>query len=263
MDSIVRVIYYSSMLLYFVGLILLFVQKGKDIKRSLYYTFLVALIIQSVCLLLLFFIKYVTTQYWISLDLLSLDCLFRSFGLGIVLVFASKKYNHVLLSKTIIIAILLLFVSTFPMPLVSEIKICDFLAEGIALPVSLLIYDFSIVIFAYCFSLSVTFLFQKPESDDDHTPNSSESIYNRIYNCAIWGLSIFTLSHIVGSIGVLTQHGTYWFWNPMHLFFISIWMLYAGMIHVKWINNLSGKALPTLGIIGFSGLIGFRVIIAI
>lgn len=263
MDYTVRIMYYFSMLLYLIGLIFLVIQKEKNIERSTYYIFIVALIIQLACLVVLLTIKNITIRYGIPLDIISLDCLFRSLGLGIVLLYASKKYNHVPLSISIIFAILLLFISTFPMPLISEIKICDFLIEGVALPISVLIYDLSVVIFAYCFSLSMTLFIQKPESSDDSDINSCESLYNRINNCAIWGLSIFTLSHIVGSFGVMNQHGTYWFWNPMHLFFISIWMLYAGMIHVKWVNSLSQKALPILGIIGFISVIGFRVIVAL
>jgi hypothetical protein len=131
------------------------------------------------------------------------------------------------------------------------------------MPIAVLIYDFSVVLFAYCFSLSIAYFIKKRQPDGESGVNSAESIYNRINQCVIWGVSVFTLSQIVGSFGKLIYHGTYWTWNPIHLMFIAIWLFYAGMIHVKWVNGLSEKTLPVLGIIGFIGLIGFRVIVLI
>ena len=258
MDYIARIMYYSGISLYFIGLIFLFLQKDKTIKKAFYGIVITALIIQTVSIVL-YTIKYVTTRHGVPLDMKTQDCLFRSWGLGIILLFASKRYNTMLLSGAIIFTILLLFISAFPMPLVPDMMMCHHLSGGIAMPIAVLIYDFSVVLFAYCFGLSVAYFFKK-QSDEDAGINSAESLYNRIYQCAIWGLSVFTLSQIVGSFGKLIYHGTYWAWNPIHLLFLSIWMLYAGMIHIKWVNGLSEKTLPIMGIIGFIGIIGFRVI---
>jgi ABC-type transport system involved in cytochrome c biogenesis permease subunit len=214
-----------------------------------------ALIAHSVSILL-----YAIVRKSIPMDMMTQDVLLRSWGLGLVLIFVSQKYKERYLSQAVILASLLLFAASFPMPLPSEMKMCPHFSKGI-IPLSVLLYDISVVIFAYCFSLSILFFYRKRYlSEEKDNGILWDSIPSKIGSSALWGVFIFTVSHVIASFGQIAQFGTYWGWNPMHLMFVSVWFLYAGMIHLQWINGFPEKASPIMGIIGFICISSFRVI---
>jgi len=256
MDEIARTLFYLSISLYFIGFAHLCFQKDNTVKSTPLAILLSALAVHSLSIVL-----YATIIESVPMDMKTQDGLLRLWGVGVVLAFVSIKYRDKILAQTIIFALLLLFISAFPMQLPSKMRMPPHLSKGLALPLSVLIYDLSVVIFAYCFSLSVACWFKKQVNKSDWgCILSGKSLYGKINDCALWGLFVFTISQIVGSFGKLTQQGTYWEWNPMHLVFVSIWMLYAGMIHLKWVNGFSRRLLPALGVAGFVGIMGFRVI---
>jgi hypothetical protein len=256
MDEIARGLYYGAMLLYLCGFAWLCVAKDPIRRSRATGIFWCALAVLTAAVLL-----YAVVRRGIPMDVPTQDALLRSWGLGLVLVFISAKYSERFLLLAVGLALALLFVFAYPMPLPSKMRMPPFLSKGLALPASVLVYDAAAVVFAYCFSLSVFSFFQKkPPEGQKSESASSKSVTVRIGDCALWGLFLFTVSQVLASIGNLIHHGTYWEWNPIHLVLVSVWMLYAGMVHLRWVNNISHKALPMAGVLGFFAILGFQVI---
>lgn len=256
MDQIARGLYHGAMLLYLYGFAWLCAAKDPIRRSRATWIFWSALAVLTVAVIL-----YAVVRRGIPMDVPTQDALLRSWGLGLVLVFISARYKERLLLLAVGLAMALLFVFAFPMPLPSKMRMPPFLSRGLALPLSVLIYDAAAVVFAYCFSLSVFSLFRKkpaPGHASDGAP--SKPVTARIGDCALWGLFIFTVSQVTAFIGNLIHHGTYWEWNPIHLTLVSVWMLYAGMVHLRWVNSISQKTLPVAGILGFFTILGFQVI---
>lgn len=257
MEAFAKAMYHAGMLIYFLVWIFLFFQKRPELKKIAIAIMGCALALHSVSLIL-----YVITKNGFPMDTPNQDALIRIWGMGVLLLIVSIRNRHKLFPQSILFAIFLFSLSAIPMPLPSELWMCHHF-KGAALTVSVLVYDLAILLFAYCFSLSIIY-FCLPEPSDRGGPILTRGdMYNRIHASALFGLAIFVAAQIIGSFGVLAQYGTYWYWCPVHILFVSVWLFYAGMIHLKWIGDFPKKMLPACGIVGFLAILGFRLIFLI
>lgn len=256
MDVLARDVFYAAMFLDAICLGWLSFSKKKSDGKAEQWFFWLILAVHCASV-----VMYALARNGLPLDMRTQDALIKTCGLSVVFVYVWAKYRDRLLARAILLAQLLFFASAFPMPLPSQLRLCAKLSAGVALPLSVVIYDLSVVVFAYCGSLSLTWFFRNRGLPTGHPAHSdAPSLYERIGNCALWGLAIFTLSQVLGSFGNLVQHGTYWDWNPFHLLFVAVWLFYAAMVHVKWVGGMSRRALPVLGITGFLAILGFKVL---
>lgn len=254
MEIFTKGIYQAGMLLYLLVWIFLFFKKQPGLGKSAIAVMGAAFGLHTATIIL-----YSITMKGLPLDTPNQDALIRIWEMGILLLVVSLRYRHKLFPQAVILAILLIALAAFPMPLPSDIWMCGHF-KGVAMNVSVVIYDLSVIGFAYTFSLSAVYFGMKGSFELGGRTVTRGDIYNRIHTTTVWGLAIFVVAQIVGSVGILSQYGTYWFWCPVHVLFVAIWLFYAGMIHLKWATGFPKTLLPVCGLIGFIAILGFRLI---
>jgi cytochrome c-type biogenesis protein CcsB len=68
--------------------------------------------------------------------------------------------------------------------------------------------------------------------------------------CITYGFPLLTLGIITGAIGAQKVWGTYWSWDPKQVWSFIIWLLYAALLHTRFITGWRGQriAIASIGI---------------
>ena len=241
MEEAARNLYFLSFFIYSAGLVLICFCKGSRLNSLGKKIIISAFLVHTAA-----FILYIILCGYVPMHKRVQNCLPRTWGLGLVLVFILKRHKEKFVPGMVILTLLVIFVSGLPFPLPSQMETREVFI-GAAPFFWFHIYDFSFVLFAFFF---------------DGSPKDSAArgfLVKRIQNTALWGFILFTIAQLAGSVWAVIDFGDYWHWKPMHLMSVSIWMFYAGMIHLKWVKGLSYRVLPAMGTIGFAGILWWSV----
>lgn len=241
MEEIARNLYYLSFVFYFCGLVNFALNKNFSMAGNI--------ILAGFCIHTLSFALYIFLCGYIPMHKRTQNTLPRTWGLCLVLLFSLKEFKDRLVPVMCIITILLLFITGFPIPLASQMEVRPFFI-GFWPFLWFHFYDASFVLFAYCFSVSASYLIALKFNSGA----GCKELTKKVENSAFWGFVLFTLAQLSGSVWAVIDFGDYWHWKPMHLLSVSIWMFYAAMIHLKWIKTNSERLLSILGVIGFTGM---------
>lgn len=243
MEAVVRNLYYLSMGLYALAALLLILRRD-GIAGQVRLILAAGFALHTVSLL-----SYTVLCGFIPMHARTQNCLPRTWGMAALMIFLLPKLKDRLLLGNIILGILILCAVGLPLPLAGEMSVREgFLAPGPFFWFHL--YDASVVIFTYCFSLSLTLLL-KPA---DLPASDTAELQRSVRSSALWGFIFFTFAQIAGSIWAVRDFGDYWHWKPMHLISVAVWMFYAGMVHVRWIRGMSFRTAPVMGVVGFSAV---------
>lgn len=71
------------------------------------------------------------------------------------------------------------------------------------------------------------------------------------YKVILVGYGLFSAGMIFGGIWAYLAWGTYWLWTPKELWTVILWLFYSLYLHARLRQWWTGKALVSLGIIGF------------
>jgi cytochrome c-type biogenesis protein CcsB len=73
-----------------------------------------------------------------------------------------------------------------------------------------------------------------------------------IYQSTALGFVFLTIGIMTGSIWAHYAWGSYWSWDPKETWSLITWLIYAIMLHSRYVRGWRGKRLAVLAIIGFA-----------
>ncbi len=71
------------------------------------------------------------------------------------------------------------------------------------------------------------------------------------YHSVVIGFIFLTLGIITGSVWAYSAWGSYWSWDPKETWSLITWLIYAAMLHSRFLRGWKGKRMAVMSIIGF------------
>ena len=71
------------------------------------------------------------------------------------------------------------------------------------------------------------------------------------YHSVVIGFIFLTLGVITGSVWAYSAWGSYWSWDPKETWSLITWLIYAAMLHSRFLRGWKGKRMAIMSIIGF------------
>ncbi len=72
-----------------------------------------------------------------------------------------------------------------------------------------------------------------------------------IYQSTILGFIFLAMGIMTGSVWAHYAWGSYWSWDPKEIWSLITWLIYAIMLHARFVRGWRGKRMAILAIIGF------------
>ncbi|MFO8164368.1 MAG: c-type cytochrome biogenesis protein CcsB [Desulfatiglandales bacterium] len=76
-----------------------------------------------------------------------------------------------------------------------------------------------------------------------------------IYHSVVIGFIFLTLGIITGSVWAYSAWGSYWSWDPKETWSLITWLIYAAMLHSRFVRGWKGKRMAIMSIIGFASVL--------
>jgi cytochrome c-type biogenesis protein CcsB len=73
-----------------------------------------------------------------------------------------------------------------------------------------------------------------------------------IYQSTALGFVFLTVGIMTGSIWAHYAWGSYWSWDPKETWSLITWLIYAIMLHSRYVRGWQGKRMALLSIVGFA-----------
>ena len=89
---------------------------------------------------------------------------------------------------------------------------------------------------------------------NDHLP-SLEMLDILIYQSVMIGFVFLAMGIITGSVWAHYAWGAYWSWDPKEIWSLITWLIYAILIHARYVRGWRGKRMAMLAIIGFASVL--------
>lgn len=99
-------------------------------------------------------------------------------------------------------------------------------------------------------ALSLMYLVTRQSKDPD-TPRSF-TLDNLIYQTVVVGFILLTAGIVTGSIWANSAWGTYWSWDPKETWSLITWLVYAAMLHSRFMRGWQGRRLAWFSLVGFA-----------
>jgi len=115
-------------------------------------------------------------------------------------------------------------------------------------------------IFTVAFCLSLTYLVQDRQLKAHRNGDlfrrlpSLETLDNLNHRFTTWGFALFTIGLITGSLLAKETWGALWSWEPVQVWSLSTWLLYAILVQAR-ASGWRGRRAATLTIVAFALLI--------
>ncbi|MCB2226806.1 MAG: c-type cytochrome biogenesis protein CcsB [Desulfarculaceae bacterium] len=75
---------------------------------------------------------------------------------------------------------------------------------------------------------------------------------NLIYQTVVVGFILLTAGIVTGSIWANSAWGTYWSWDPKETWSLITWLVYASLLHSRFMRGWQGKRIAMFSLIGFA-----------
>lgn len=82
-----------------------------------------------------------------------------------------------------------------------------------------------------------------------------EDIDELIYQNSFLGLIIFTLGIITGAVWAQRAWGSYWSWDPKETWSLVTWIVYAAMVHSRYVRGWRGRRMALMAVVGFAAVL--------
>ncbi|MDM7987768.1 MAG: c-type cytochrome biogenesis protein CcsB [Smithella sp.] len=76
-----------------------------------------------------------------------------------------------------------------------------------------------------------------------------------IYQSTTLGFVFLALGIVTGSVWAHYAWGSYWSWDPKEIWSLITWLIYAIMLHARFVRGWRGKRMAVLSIIGFASVL--------
>jgi len=120
--------------------------------------------------------------------------------------------------------------------------------ESVWLPAHVAPAFLGYAVFAVAFCLSVTYLLQerqlkvKRKGDLFRRLPSLQTLDELNYRFVTWGFALFTVGLITGSFLAKEMWGALWSWEPVQIWSVITWLLYAVLLHARTVGWRGRKA---------------------
>ena len=75
------------------------------------------------------------------------------------------------------------------------------------------------------------------------------------YHSVVIGFIFLTLGVITGSVWAYSAWGSYWSWDPKETWSLITWLIYAAMLHSRFLRGWKGKRMAVMSIVGFASVL--------
>ena len=84
-------------------------------------------------------------------------------------------------------------------------------------------------------------------------PESSRALLldDLIYQTVVVGFILLTAGIITGAVWANEAWGNYWSWDPKETWSLITWLVYAAMLHSRYLRGWYGKRLAVFSVVGF------------
>ncbi|MBW1641319.1 MAG: c-type cytochrome biogenesis protein CcsB [Deltaproteobacteria bacterium] len=180
---------------------------------------------------------------------------FFSFVIAIIYIVIEQKYNtRVLGAFAVSIAFLVMAYASLPgindriQPLIPALKSNWLIAHVITCFIG---YG----AFAISFCISIMYLLKHGGSKDKNSLVSYLPELNVLdeltYQMVMFGYLFLTIGIITGAVWANSAWGRYWGWDPKETWSLITWLVYAILLHTRFMRGWQGRRIAFLSIIGF------------
>ncbi|MGB5218093.1 MAG: c-type cytochrome biogenesis protein CcsB [Smithella sp.] len=93
-----------------------------------------------------------------------------------------------------------------------------------------------------------------PSGWEDNIP-SLDILDALIYQSTTLGFVFLAMGIVTGSVWAHYAWGSYWSWDPKEIWSLITWLIYAIMLHARFVRGWRGKRMAVLSIIGFASVL--------
>jgi cytochrome c-type biogenesis protein CcsB len=83
-------------------------------------------------------------------------------------------------------------------------------------------------------------------------PPSPDMLEELVYKSVLLGFILLTLGIFTGSVWAHYAWGSYWSWDPKETWSLITWLIYAILLHGRYVQGWRGRRLAAMAIIGFA-----------
>jgi len=94
--------------------------------------------------------------------------------------------------------------------------------------------------------------FRHPLYDLIPLPDMLEEL---IYKSVLLGFILLTLGIVTGSVWAHYAWGSYWSWDPKETWSLITWLIYAALLHGRYVQGWQGRRLAFMALIGFASVL--------
>jgi len=82
-----------------------------------------------------------------------------------------------------------------------------------------------------------------------------EMLEELIYKSVLLGFILLTLGIFTGSVWAHYAWGSYWSWDPKETWSLITWLIYAILLHGRYVQGWRGRRLATTALVGFAAVL--------
>ncbi len=112
--------------------------------------------------------------------------------------------------------------------------------------------------FTVAFALGLMVLLKSWQGNpDENAPRflrlipAADSLDELIYQSTVLGFVFLTIGIMTGSVWAHYAWGSYWSWDPKETWSLITWLVYAIMLHSRYVRGWRGKRMAVMAIVGF------------
>ncbi|MGV8079308.1 MAG: c-type cytochrome biogenesis protein CcsB [Syntrophales bacterium] len=115
--------------------------------------------------------------------------------------------------------------------------------------------------FTVSFGLAILHLIkhrQKPGGKSSHFLTlipGEDALEELLYQSVLMGFIFLTLGIITGSVWAHYAWGAYWSWDPKETWSLVTWIVYAALLHARYVRGWRGIRLAVLALVGFAAML--------
>ena len=245
MGSLVEVVLYVALPVYFLAMVLLgfgTVVPDKKGGRAWLYLFVAGFLLHTAALI----VRTILSGDVPFTDLFEY-CLFMSWAAALIyLVFFRKNLPRPVSAMVILVIILLIALALFYHSDPTSPKMPALKSNWLYVHVSLAALGETF--FAIAFAASLILIIKRRSSDKEYL----DKLDSVAYRATSMGFPIFTAGAMVaGAIWAKRAWGSYWSWDPKETMSLVVWLIYAIYLHMRLVRGMKGVPTAIIAIVGF------------
>jgi len=103
----------------------------------------------------------------------------------------------------------------------------------------------------FAVSAALSFMYLLTKQEQTAGSRRALTLDQLIYETVVVGFILLTAGIVTGSIWANSAWGTYWQWDPKETWSLITWLVYAALLHSRYMRGWQGKRLAWFSLIGF------------